>query len=45
MTHIREILSNGKVRLIGKFIDTRTGNIHYEVICNKRDEKYFKLID
>ena len=42
---IKEILKDGKVKLIGKLIDTRTNVIYHEVVCNKRDVKYFKEVN
>ena len=42
----REILENGMIRLrsANGILDSRTGKIHYDVICSEENEKYFKEV-
>ena len=43
----RTVLTNGMIRLRSKkgILDSRTGKVHYDVICSEENEKYFSEVE
>lgn len=44
---IRTELNNGMIRLRSAkgILDSRTGKVHYDVICSEENEKYFSEVE